>query len=158
MSYSATADSRFLPLSAKIVAWLLIILGSLGITAHMVLFVSSSMSPSSQIWESSGRGFRIDMMLLLLPFVGLGLLKGSRGWRMVALIICWSTFLASPMALLIKFIDPSSVNIDFGSFHTNAAVSPVLATVWFLSTPVFFIFVCRVLTRPDVRACFLRNS
>jgi hypothetical protein len=126
----------------RILAWLLIVLGSLYIIGVGVTLIQR-------------RGpLHLDLLVAVLPFAGVGLLKGKSGWRTFLLFPCWFVFISIPLILVLSFVAPQLVNLDFGTVHTTVAHAPLPAILSYALTLVLFVFIHRTLTRPNVRAYF----
>lgn len=110
-----------------------------------VLFLIAGVAAVVQIFLT--RILELGMGLLALP-AGIGLLRYSNTWRIVALVILWIS-----LALFI---------ITVGMVLVSGRAAPV--TFWFRSPAVIVVFMLlsfaltiweiRVLTRPDVRRSF----
>jgi hypothetical protein len=130
-----------IPLSLKIVAWLLILDG-----------VRAAIETLLDL--SHGRVFiQFDFVDI---FVGWGLLRLRPGWRTFALVIAWLNLLAALVAAL--FLATHSGTMKFvilGRFHwsfTNGVLSLLIIPFF-----AFFIWEIWVLMRPDVRQLFFPN-
>jgi hypothetical protein len=86
-------------------------------------------------------------------FVGIGLLRFSRGWRTCALVFLWIALISLPVVALVFLFVAQSVNYTFfwqkigeGPRGIGVAmVAALFALVWWQY---------RVLTRPDIRKLF----
>jgi hypothetical protein len=130
-----------IPLSLKILAWLLILDG-----------VRAAIETLLDL--SHNRVFiQFDFVDI---FVGWGLLRLRPGWRTFALVIAWLNLLASLVAACFFATHSGSVKyVIFGRIHlslTNGILSLLILPFF-----AFFIWELWVLMRPDVRQLFIPN-
>ncbi|MDQ6893991.1 MAG: hypothetical protein M3167_15065 [Acidobacteriota bacterium] len=85
--------------------------------------------------------------LLALP-TGIGLLRYSNAWRIVALVILWISLAVFIIAMGMWLVNGSAVSVTF--WVRSPAVIAVLIFLSFSLT----VWEIRVLTRPDVRRSF----
>jgi len=85
--------------------------------------------------------------LLALP-AGIGLLRYSNAWRIVALVILWISLALFIIATGMVLVNGRAAPVTFG------VRSPALIAVLILLSFALTIWEIRVLTRPDVRRSF----
>ncbi len=94
------------------------------------------------------RVFDLSMALLALP-AGIGLLRYSNAWRIVALVILWIS-----LAFFIIAVGIVLVSGRVPLVTTFWIRSPAVAAVLWLLSLALTVWEVRVLTRPDVRRSF----
>jgi len=127
-----------IPTSLKVVAFLFILSGIFSIIEIIVSLMHNSIS--------------INFGALIL-FVGLGLLRLSRGWRTCALALLWLAMVSTPLFAI--FVIATSEPIDFNLFGQKIGHASKVFVIVSVA-PIFALEVWqyRVLTRPDVRRLF----
>ena len=85
--------------------------------------------------------------LLALP-TGIGLLRYSNAWRIVALVILWISLALFIIAMGMWLVNRRGISVTFW------VRSPVVIAVLMLLSLALTIWEIRVLTRPDVRRSF----
>lgn len=95
------------------------------------------------------RVLELSMGLLALP-TGIGLLRYSNAWRIVALVILWISLAIFIIAAGLVLINGKAAPVSFSSW----VHSPVAIAVLALLSLAVTIWEIRVLTRPAVRRSF----
>jgi hypothetical protein len=128
------------PLALRVVAWLFVLFGLLGIAELLVgLF--------------AGHGLNVHVEAWLSLFVGRGLLAHNRGWRTTGLVLIWISLVGAPVTL-IAMAFTKGLSSGFEVLGRSIPGSPP-ATIAFLAS-WFGIAAWEywVLTRPAVRSLF----
>lgn len=131
-------QTKSVPMSLKIVAALFIIGGITSIIDVIIGLTQGALN------------FNFGALGL---FVGIGLLRFSRGWRTCALVFLWIALISLPAVALVFLFVAQSINYTFlwqkigeGPRGIGVAmVAALFALVWWQY---------RVLTRPDIRKLF----
>lgn len=130
-----------LPASLRIVAAVFIVYG-LAASIDMVLAFTGG-----RIWINLG---------VLGLLIGPGLLRLSKGWRLVALVFVW-TGLAAAVAGMIWFLQaPTSPDVSFLGQPVGEVSPNVLVTAMALYLMIN-LWQLYILTRPDIRKLFLED-
>ena len=86
-------------------------------------------------------------------FIGLGLLRFSRGWRTCALVFLWIALIGVPLIALLFMASQGPLDFKvFGQKVRHASKGFALATAAVVF--VLALWQYRVLTRPDIRELF----
>jgi len=132
-------NTTVVPTSLKVVAVLFVLSGICSLIEIVVSLMYDHLN--------------INIGGVLCLFIGLGLLRLSRGWRTCALVFLWIAMIVIPIAVV--FFVFASGPIDFKVFgqkvgHVQKELAFVMAAILF----VLVVWQYRVLTRPDVRRLF----
>lgn len=132
-------DSLQPPRSLRLLAFLYILFGMLGVTDAIcrLLLISS---------------IRFEVVIpILLILTGLGLLRWRNGWRLFALFLSWLYFAGSSCLVLVLTLD-----IVFGDrWNSRFSVGPWTAGAWLgpaygIGIAAVAFWMTRVLSRPDI--------
>ena len=118
-----------------------------------VLFIIGGASAAIEILVSLMVGhFSLNFGVLGL-FIGPGLLRLSRGWRICALVFIWITLIATPLVVLLLLVIDVPLDLTVSGRRYGDAPKTV---VLFIGTIIFSVIVWQlhVLTRPDIRRRF----
>lgn len=86
-------------------------------------------------------------------FIGLGLLRLSRGWRTVALVSLWIAMVGTPLVGMMALSGQGALSFTvFGIKVAEMSIGPFL--IYAFGFFVLTVWQYRVLTRSDVRALF----
>jgi len=126
------------PTSLKIVAGLFILYGVCSAVDVVVSLVLGNLT--------------INLNVLAF-FIGLGLLRFSRGWRTCALVVLWIYLIGLPIIALLIMLHHGPLDLNLAGQkvgHVSKGLSLGIAAVSF----VLAFWQYRVLTRPDIRKFF----
>ncbi len=129
------------PLSLRIVAWFLIVIGGL--------------SFADTLWGLLSGRLNVDLLAFLFLVAGNGLLKRKRGWRTFVLVICWIVFVLLGACLGLIFVAPDTFYVSVGGMRQTAQEAPLLALLFIAVVGAIFGSIYGVLTRPHIRSLFL---
>jgi hypothetical protein len=86
-------------------------------------------------------------------FIGMGLLRLSRGWRTMALVSLWIALLGTPLVAMMALSGMGALSFTvFGIKVAQMSIGPFL--IYAFGFFVLTVWQYRVLTRSDVRALF----
>lgn len=131
-------STKPIPTSLKIVAILFLINGIFAVIDVIEAFMNNTISVNFSVLEL---------------FIGLGLLRLSRGWHKVAIVYTWIGLIMIAISIVVFML--ASDPLEFSLFdqqvgHVSKEWGVGLVGGFFL----IMLWIYRVLTRPDVRELF----
>lgn len=123
------------------------------LTVVAILFIVAGVSVAIEMVVSLMHGHLNLNLGVLGIFIGLGLLRLSRGWRTCALVFIWIALIGTPIIALVFIIVRGP--LDFSIFgqvvgHTTKELGLLMAGILFAVS----LWQYHVLTRPDVKKLF----
>jgi len=131
-----------IPISLKIVAWLFIIQGVFAAIEIVVSLMNNHINLNFGV---------------LGIFIGIGLLNLRNGWRICGLVFIWVALIIAPIIFLLMMTHSGPLDFNVfgqkvGHVHQGVVILP------FLALYALILWQRWVLSRPDIRALFQRNS
>jgi hypothetical protein len=118
-----------------------------------VLFLLGGLSSAVDVLIRLTQGSLFLNLGVLGLFIGVGLLRFSRGWRTCALVFLWLTMIGCPLVGVVMLV--SDQPLEYTMFGQKMGEAPKAAGVAILAV-VFVLAIWQywVLTRPSVRRLF----
>ncbi len=118
-----------------------------------ILFIIAGVSSAIDMLATLFRGgVKIDFGILNL-FVGIGLLKLSRGWRTCGLAFLWIGLIGIPLVAVLFLLSAHRLTLNLFGVPIGYA-SPLVGIVFAAAIFALFLWQYRVLTRPYIRQLF----